>query len=244
MCKHITEFSKKKVHKLLRDSRHSHTRKVAGIKPLYKAGPTLWIISQFLRKGATLERVQSKKSLEQLVQFIQLKQTIQIARITLQHIHFSCIARHGQNASQRPHQINVRFFLASYMVVFHSQEVFEEIGEKERSLIEAAKTLVQSFQLICENIKDHNFKFSRVPFSLTQGFQGELFYYLDCFKTWKEPDEKMKMERLKIGIIGFTRARSSPHPIIPLKLGLCFIPTFEHWLNCLFPGMQKRAGCQ
>jgi hypothetical protein len=80
--------------------------------------------------------------------------------------------------------VNVRVFLAGFMIAYHSTHVFESIGALENALLNATTPLITTFEKICCLMKEKHF-FHEIPHKLTKNFPLMLFEYLKCFKAWK-----------------------------------------------------------
>ena len=124
-------------------------------------------------------------SFESLVIHLREKSTISISKACLQRIHLLCTFRHGSPAkSLSADNVNVRVFLAGYMIAFRPTHVFESMGALEQALLDAATPLMATFDRICRTI-DARTPFSLVPHELTKDFPTLLFNFLKCFKAWK-----------------------------------------------------------
>ncbi len=117
--------------------------------------------------------------------FLREQPTIRISKACLQRIHLLCTLRHGPlPQGLAPASVNVRVFLAGYMIAFRPTHVFESMGTLELALLEAATSLLATFEQICESLKTHK-AFSKVPKEMTEPFQTLLLAYLRAFKAWK-----------------------------------------------------------
>jgi hypothetical protein len=86
-------------------------------------------------------------SFESLVVHLQEKETIRIAKAMLQRVHLLCTLRHGSPPRVlAPENVNVRVFLAGFMIAFRPTHVFESMGELEGALLNAATPLMEKFQ--------------------------------------------------------------------------------------------------
>ena len=88
-------------------------------------------------------------SFEELVVFLRSKQVISFTKQALRRIHMVCTFRHGSpSRSISPENINVRVFLAAYMIAYRPGQVFETMGPLENALFDAAKPLLEKFEAI------------------------------------------------------------------------------------------------
>ena len=68
-------------------------------------------------------------SFESLVVHLREKETIRIAKAMLQRVHLLCTLRHGSPPrALAPENVNVRVFLAGFMIAFRPTHVFESMG--------------------------------------------------------------------------------------------------------------------
>ena len=88
-------------------------------------------------------------SYEDLLSFIINKEVIAVSKACLQRVHLSLACRHRtQPQAQAPENINTQVFLAGYLVLYHTSQVFEHMGALENALVEAAVPLMERFQHI------------------------------------------------------------------------------------------------
>jgi hypothetical protein len=107
--------------------------------------------------------------------------------------------------------VNVRVFLAAYMIAFRPTHVFESMGALEKTLFDAALQLLTRFQDIVQRIASTG-SFQCVAFDLTCDFPLMIFEYLKHFKAWKVPDEVKLTCRIKHALIALYNAEQQlPH---------------------------------
>ena len=142
-------------------------------------------------------------SFEALVVFLREKDVIAVSKACLQRIHYLCHFRHGSPPKAlAPDNVNVRVFLAGFMIAFRPTHVFESMGTLEQALYEAAMPLIKNFEMICDALMTSKSKsFADVPLELTKDFSTLLFDYLKRFKAWKVPDEAKLTCRIKHALI-------------------------------------------
>jgi len=99
--------------------------------------------------------------------------------------------------------INVRVFLAAYMIVYRPHNVFESTGELETALMNSATQLLARFQQICEVIRTQQYFVSS---ELTDGFPALLQDYMERFQAWKVPDQERLAIRLKSALFAMYQA--------------------------------------
>ena len=114
---------------------------------------------------------------------------IAIAKRCLNRIHALTVRRHGRVlGSIVPDMVNTRVFLAAYMVVFRSGNVFEIMDSLASDLCNSAIPVVTQFESIVQEIVTVGC-FGNVRYEITLGFPSIMHEYLSKFKLWKVPDE-------------------------------------------------------
>jgi hypothetical protein len=98
-----------------------------------------------------------------------------------------------QKKDSPPEKVNVRIFLAMYMIVEYTAHVFESMGELEQKLLASAQKLLNIF----EEIMQSTVPMHSLPRDLTKSFPPALFEYMRDFKGWKVPDEQKLLARIK-----------------------------------------------
>jgi hypothetical protein len=117
-----------------------------------------------------------------------------------------CTFRHGSpSRALAPENVNVRVFLAGFMIAYRPTHVFESMGALEHALLEATTPLLTTFDRICRILNEKHF-FSEVPPDLTKDFSILLFEYLKRFKAWKVPDEAKLTCRIKHALVALYQA--------------------------------------
>jgi len=164
--------------------------------------------------GPTIEHVKSI-SFESLVTFLREKKVINVSKACLQRIHYLCTFRHGSpSKALEPDRVNVRVFLAGFMIAYRPTHVFESMGTLEQALYDATVPLIMTFEKICDALLASEGKcFADVPFELTKDFPTLLYNFLQCFKAWKVPDEAKLTCRIKHALIAL-------YQVSPLHLAL------------------------
>jgi hypothetical protein len=157
-------------------------------------------------------------SFEALVVFLKEKSTIQVTKACLQRIHLLTTFRHGSpSKSLAPENVNVRVFLAAFMIAFRPTHVFESMGALEQALFESAVPLLSSFERICCTIRSSEHGcFQEVPSALTKDFPTMFFEYLKRFKAWKVPDEAKLTCRIKHALVALYQAEEHLPPDEPV----------------------------
>ena len=175
---------------------------------------TASLVDRFFSRGPTIEHVKSI-SFEALVVFLREKPVIEATKACLQRVHLLSTFRHGSPPKMlAPENVNVRVFLAGFMIAFRPTHVFESMGTLEQALYDAARPLMAKFEEICRSILDAG-HFFKVPRELTVDFVPMLFEYLKRFKAWKVPDEAKLICRIKHALVALYQAEEHLPPDEP-----------------------------
>ncbi len=180
------------------------------------------------------------RSFEELVVFLREKPTIEATKNILMRIHHLSTFRHGSpRLALAPEHVNVRVFLAAFMIAYRPTHVFESIGPLEQSLFEAALPLLGTFQRIVERVASAG-SFQGVAFDLSCDFPTMLFEYLKRFKAWKVPDEAKLTCRIKHALIALYSAEQHLPPDEPKDSKLAV--EFRTQIERLRAKLQQIAG--
>jgi len=110
-------------------------------------------------------------------------------------------------AARDTKNVNVRVFLASFMIAHHSTSVFESINTLEAELIDAARKMLIVFDTLCSSIiSSKRGADIREPVKRALSFPGVLHRYLQAFHTWKIPDEAKLTDRIKHALTALYQA--------------------------------------
>ena len=147
-------------------------------------------------------------SFEELVVFLRDKKTIKLSKAVLQRFHKFTIALHGQTADTEAlgENVNVRVFLASFMIAYRPTHVFEAMGNLENELFTAARELLNCFETMVSTVHGGR-SLSQIPLDVTRPFESLLCNYLKCFKAWKVPDEAKLTCRIQHALIALYEAQ-------------------------------------
>jgi hypothetical protein len=164
----------------------------------------------------TIEHVKSI-SFEALVVLLRDKPVIAAMKAGLQRMHLLATFRHGSpSKSLAPENVNVRVFLAAYMIAYRPTHVFESMGTLEQALFESAVPLLNQFQTMSNTLLAAPYKhFQMVPSDQTKDFPMALFEYLKRFKAWKVPDEAKLTCRIKNALVALYQAEQHLPPDEP-----------------------------
>ncbi len=170
----------------------------------------------FTEIGVSREHMRSI-SFDDLVLLLREKPVVAAMKAALQRIHSLATHRHGSpSKSLSPENVDVRVFLAAYMIAYRSTHVFESMGMLEQALLESAVPMINQFHAICDALVATPGRcFQAVPSALTEEFPTALFEYLKRFKAWKVPDEAKLTCRIKHALIALYQAEGHLPPDEP-----------------------------
>jgi hypothetical protein len=156
-------------------------------------------------------------SFESLVVLLREKPIIAAMKAALQRMHLLSTFRHGSpSKSLAPENVNVRVFLAAFMIGYRPTHVFEGMGTLEQGLFEAAVPLLSQFERMCRTLLAAPYRhFQYVPSDQTKEFPTALFEYLKRFKAWKVPDEAKLSCRIKHALVALYQAEEHLPPDEP-----------------------------
>ncbi len=129
--------------------------------------------------------------------------TISLSKACLDQIYRLAITNYKVDGLQRPigtSKVNVRVFLAAYMIACFPAHVFESMGLLEQILLQAAQRLLEIFETICLKLQGHD-----LPRELLNQFPAALGEYLSRFSEWKKPDEAMLVGRIERALLAILR---------------------------------------
>ena len=150
-------------------------------------------------------------SFDQLVRFLRDEGTVARCQTCLPRILSLCSAKStpASQAEQDPStaNLNVRVFLAAYMIALHPTRIFEEMGAVERDLTESAQRLLELFETILSAIRSRpHCASASLPAATTQAFLPALADYQRCFHAWKTPDAAKLVGRIQHALVALYRA--------------------------------------
>ena len=94
-------------------------------------------------------------------------------------------------------KINVRVFIASFMIAWHPKRVFESEGALEKDLTAKAIKMLKIYDQICDDIiKSENWLDLKDAADTAVMFHDSLHAYLEAFQAWKIPDEHRLKARI------------------------------------------------
>ena len=106
-----------------------------------------------------------------------------------------------------PDRVNVRVFLAAYMIAAKPSHVFESMQQLEKAVEEAAKLVLSNFESIIHFTLQRG-SLHGIEHGVLAGFSVLLCNFLRCFKAWKVPDEEKLVKRIKHALIALYQAEA------------------------------------
>jgi hypothetical protein len=129
------------------------------------------------------------------------------AKNCLQRIHLLCVFRHGSPpGGLAPENVNIRVFLAAFMIAYYPANVFENMGPLEQALFDVTTPLIVSFEAIMVALSS-GLLFKDIDVSFTKDFTALLFRFLKHFRAWKVPDEAKLVARIKNALLALYEAQ-------------------------------------
>lgn len=199
-----------------RSQRAANTIRKAWLCSFRKA-TTHRLINQLFSKGPTSTRVQSI-TFEQLVEFLRTKTSIQLTKSVLERVHRLCNIRHhyALTPGQPQERVNIRVFLASFMIAYRPDNVFESRGPLENTLLQSSREVVSRFENILRSIDSSPTKaFNSISPDATRDFADVLRKYMNDFTAWKVPDEAKLVKRIKHALQALYQAKRQLPPNEP-----------------------------
>ena len=168
------------------------------------------------------------------------KRLVAIAKATLQRIHilcFNCNSTSLDFLAEEVPTVNVRVFLAAYMIACRPTHVFESMGKLEQALFEISAAVLAQLEQICEALlsqPSHRTgpgelpsaaarpaaQFSQILACLTTPLVSMLFEFLRRFKAWKVPDEAKLTARIQHALVALYTAQKELPPDEPKESSL------------------------
>jgi len=207
-----------------------HASKLCGIwERTLKHRTAAKLILKLDSLGVSSARTAAMEFSPDLTTFLRNKVVVKTAKACLERIHRICNLRNkvGPTPGQEPPRVNVRVFLAIYMIASHPDKVFESLSDPlVQPLRDAASKFLDHFETICSAIRDHPHKaYNELPLDLTQDFGVNLAEYYRAFQAWKGPDEIKLITRIKHALVALFQAYSHLPPDEPansqLRLEFC-----------------------
>ena len=121
---------------------------------------------------------------------------------------YSLTATAGRFDIQENKIVNIRVFLAAFMIAYHPAQVFERTTKLEVALCEAAVNMLKVFDVMCTDIANSTRgSCLRETCEKARTFPHVLHVYLDAFQAWKLPDEVKLTERIQHALDALAEAQ-------------------------------------
>jgi hypothetical protein len=207
-----------------------HASKLRGIwERTLKHRTAAMLILKLDSLGVSSAKTAAMEFSPDLTAFLRNKVVVKTAKACLERIHRICNLRNkvGPTPGLEPARVNVRVFLAIYMIASHPDKVFESLSDPlVQPLRDAASKFLDHFETICSAIRDHPHKaYNDLPLDLTQDFGANLAEYYRTFQAWKGTDEIKLITRIKHALVALFQAYGHLPPSEPansqLRLEFC-----------------------
>lgn len=148
---------------------------------------------------------------EQLKVVLRRKSLISAVKACLMRIHTCAVLRHKGTAN-RP-TLNVRVFIAAFMIAHWPTYVFRTMGALELALYNTSRSLLAAFGTICDRIVSHH-SFAEIPASETEQFPKLMVEYFDLFAMWRQhsPAQDGLLRRVEYALATLYEARAHLPP--------------------------------
>ena len=171
------------------------------------------------------------RSFDDLAAKLREPELLDVMQKTVLRVFYLSFGRRGTRRIAEAN-LNIRVFLAAYMIAFRPSYVFEQPhGALEKELHAVSEPLLQYFERVCEELREkpiHN-----VARELTDEFPAMLHTYVKKFKAWKIPDETKLSERIKHALAALYQV--SP-PASICRSSPCVAPSPSFPAPLLIPG--------
>ena len=135
--------------------------------------------------------------------------TIVTCKACLQRLYLRALLQNKNHTADAVEKLNVRIFLAAYMIVCFPTNVFERIGPTEQALLDAARRMLETFEGICLAVHGADRpSVAQLPRPLMERLPGEVREYLDRFAAWRVPDEARLVGRIERALLAVLQARA------------------------------------
>lgn len=91
-------------------------------------------------------------------------------------------------------QVKAKIFLFAYMIAAQPRRVFERMGELEIKLLDASKSMLETFHRTAEDLSQ-GVPWHQVKRGAANDLPARLCDYLRTFKEWKLVDERRICDR-------------------------------------------------
>lgn len=102
--------------------------------------------------------------------------------------------------------VKMRVFLTSYMIAYHSKEVFEEVMALEKGLVRAACAMLEVFDGLCDSLRTMRDPSAAVE--KAQTFPKVLSEYLKAWHHWKKLDAEKMEKRIEHSLSALCEAEA------------------------------------
>ncbi len=130
---------------------------------------------------------------------------LKVAKQCLYRIHLRTRKHSPTPAVSVETPVNVRVFLAAYMIVYKPEHVFEFNDMLEHNLWRAAAALLEALDAVLSHVHRTG-TYVDAPKDATASFSKLLHDYLAAFRAWKVTDEAMLVTRIETAVMALAMA--------------------------------------
>ena len=147
-------------------------------------------------------------SFDALVLHLRSPPVIAAAKQFLSRVHRLSVVVHGAPVDPAGSAtVNVRVFLAAYMIAARPTHVFESMGQLEQAVFEVAGPLIATTERMARDIVAAG-SFRGVSRDVAVAFVPQLFEFIRRFRAWKVPDEAKLTCRIQHALVALYQAKS------------------------------------
>lgn len=149
-------------------------------------------MADFINHGVTTRNVQGL-SIDEMAETLRTESIMATSQKAVLRAFYLTYGSRGSGRIADPN-LNIRVFLAAYMIRQHPTFVFEHQGALETDLIAAAGTLIPYFERLCTDLCTQSIQ--DIPTAYKMEFPAIMHDYVTKFRAWKIPDEVGRLLRV------------------------------------------------
>ncbi len=159
---------------------------------LFRVVSTLKLLEGFMINGPSEDKV-LEMQFKATVVFNRQEIVKESMRAIIHRFHHLACALFPDLHVQEP--VNIKVVLAAYLIIFFPDQLFEEMTDLAKKLIQSAKKFSKVFHGILDAL--HITKAVAPMHWMFKDFEPALFQYIHDFNTWKKADEKRMVPRVQ-----------------------------------------------
>lgn len=140
------------------------------------------LAAKFAEHGPSDLNIRSKKSFEKLLLFLQEKEVLHITRACLQRLHLRCTVLHPAVVqTSMLKSINVREFLAAFLLVHWKSKMFDNFDDLEASVYDAAVAMTDGLHALVAAVNDGKPMYKEPIREISRKFLEDLLRFARVF---------------------------------------------------------------